>query len=582
MQSSEIRRKFIDFFVKRGHVEIPSASLIPPDVSATQKTLFNSAGMQPLIPYLLGKEHPKGKRLVDIQKCIRTGDIDDVGDNRHLTFFEMMGNWSLGDYFKEDAIKWSYELLTDKEEGFGLDPKRLYITCFEGDENAPRDIESAEIWQKNGIPQNRIYFLGTQDNWWSAGEDGPCGPDTEMFYDLTENGLGDLTEDEFLKAVKDETVVEIWNDVFMEYEKKAGKIVGKLPAKNVDTGAGLERITAVMQGKKTAYDTDIFEPILSKIKELSKNYDEKAARIVADHVRASAFIIADGIVPSNTDAGYVLRRLVRRAIRYSDHLRIDAFLNEILWEVQKKYKSIYPELSSGHIEKILIEEEQKFRETLRLGLKEFEKGTDAFTLFTSYGFPFELTKELAKDKGIQIDEKDFQERFKEHQKLSRAGAVQKFKGGLADTSEMSVKYHTATHLLHEALKQVLGERVEQKGSNITPERLRFDFTHPQKMTEEEKRKVEDLVNEKIKGALPVQNIVLSKEEALKSGARHLFSEKYSDEVSVYFIGNDLQSAFSKEFCGGPHVKNTEELGHFKIQKEEAVARGIRRIKAILE
>jgi len=605
MQSAEIRRRFIDFFVKRGHVEIPSASLIPAEVSATQKTLFNSAGMQPLIPYLLGKEHPKGKRLVDVQKCIRTGDIDDVGDNRHLTFFEMLGNWSLGDYFKEDAIKWSYELLTSKEEGFGLDPNRIYITCFEGDENAPKDSESAEIWVKNGIQENRIYFLGAEDNWWSAGEDGPCGPDTEMFYDLTENGLGDLSKEEFVKAVQEETVVEIWNDVFMEYEKKGGKVVGRLSTKSVDTGAGLERLSAVLQGKKTAYDTDIFEQILLKIRDLAGTQDKKAERIVADHLRAAVFMIADGVVPSNTDAGYVLRRLLRRAVRYADILKINSSLTDVVEVIQEKYKEVYPNITENFVSTNIRDEEVRFRKTLEMGLKEFNKksagvftgtiqsgentyaldfldGETAFGLFQSFGFPLELIIEEAEKRNMKVDIDGFNAEMKKHQELSRLGAEQKFKGGLADTSEMSVKYHTATHLLHQALKDVLGNGVEQKGSNITPERLRFDFSHTAKVTAEELKRVEEIVNQKILEALPVQNIVLPKEEALELGARHLFSEKYGDEVSVYFIGQDLQSAYSKEFCGGPHVKNTSELGHFKIQKEEAVAQGIRRIKAVLE
>lgn len=583
MQSVEIRRRFIDFFVKRGHIEIPSASLIPSEVSATQKTLFNSAGMQPLIPYLLGKEHPKGKRLVDIQKCIRTGDIDDVGDNRHLTFFEMLGNWSLGDYFKEDAIKWSVELLTSKEEGFGLDLNRLYITCFEGDPNAPKDTESAGIWMKNGIAENRIYFLGAEDNFWSAGDDGPCGPDTEMFYDLTENGLGNLSKEEFLKAVKDETVVEIWNDVFMEYEKKDGVVIGKLTNKNVDTGAGLERLTSVMQGKKTAYDTDIFAPLLLPLRE----FDYKAgrsSRIIVDHIRTAVFMINDGVVPSNTDRGYILRRLLRRAYIHTKKIKADLPELVIVAEIVMGhviYKNHY-DFDANLIKQVITEEINKFKETLESGLKHFEKGEDPFVLFTSYGFPFELTKELAKENGREINEKEFQEKFKAHQELSRAGAEQKFKGGLAGHGEMEIKYHTATHLLHEALKRVLGEHVGQKGSNITPERLRFDFAHSQKMTEEEKQKVEDIVNEKIAEKLPVQNVVLPKEEAMKIGARHLFSEKYGDEVSVYFIGNDLEHSFSKEFCGGPHVANTGDLGKFKIQKEEAVAQGIRRIKAVLE
>ncbi len=590
MNSAEIRSRFIDFFVKRGHVEIPSASLVPENDASV---LFTTAGMQPLVPYLLGQPHPKGKRLVDIQKCVRTQDIDEVGDKTHDTFFEMLGNWSLGDYFKEDAIKFSFELLTSKEEGFGLDPNRLYVTCFEGDENAPKDTESAEIWKKVGVPENRIYFMGAKSNWWSAGDNGPCGPDTEMFYDITPNGLGDLTKEEYMAADDRQDVVEIWNDVFMEYEKKDEKVIGKLKNKNVDTGAGLERLAMVLQKKDNIFDTDLFIPTINELKAVLKDEEilkseigTKSLRIVVDHVRTAVFMIADGVLPSNTDRGYILRRLIRRAVINADKLNMHTQeLGFIATQgVINSYINTYPELEQKKalVSQVILEEENKFRETLSQGLKEFEKGIDAFTLFTSYGFPFELTKELAKEKGIEIDEKDFQEKFKAHQDLSRAGAEQKFKGGLADTSEMSVRYHTATHLLHEALKQVLGDHVEQKGSNITPERLRLDFAHPQKMTDEEKKKVEDLVNEKIKEALPVQNVILPKEEALKSGARHLFSEKYGDEVSVYFIGSDLEGAFSKEFCGGPHVQNTSELGKFKIQKEEAVAQGIRRIKAVLE
>jgi alanyl-tRNA synthetase len=573
MNSAEIRRRFLSFFEKRGHAIIPSASLVPEN---DPSVLFNTAGMQPLVPYLLGAPHPMGKRIADIQKCVRTGDIDDVGDNRHLTFFEMMGNWSLGDYFKEDAIKWSYEFLTNKEEGLGLDPNRLYVTVFEGDENAPFDEESKKIWMNLGIPEHRIYPLGAEDNWWSAGDNGPCGPDTEMFYDM-EGDLGDLSKEEFVQAVKEEKAIEIWNDVFMEFIKKDGKVVGKLAKKNVDTGAGLERMTAVMQGVKTAYDTDIFQSIMQESSPVS--LDIKSRRIIADHVRTAVFMIADGVVPANTDRGYVLRRLIRRAVRLSS-----VSLSPVISAVIDTYKDVYPELNlkKSEIEKEILKEEAKFRLTLDAGLRQFEKGEDPFILFTSYGFPFELTKELAKEKGIEVDEEAFNKKFKAHQDLSRAGAEQKFKGGLADTSEMSVKYHTATHLLHQALHDVLGDEVGQKGSNITSERLRFDFSFPRKMTDEEKRAVEELVNDKIKASMPVQNIILPKAEAEKTGARHFFGEKYPDEVSVYYIGNSLEDAYSKEFCGGPHIKNTSELGHFKIQKEEAVSAGVRRIKAILE
>jgi alanyl-tRNA synthetase len=578
MKSSEIRQRFLRFFEKRGHAIIPSASLVPEN---DPSVLFNTAGMQPLVPYLLGQEHPMGKRLANIQKCVRTGDIDDVGDNRHLTFFEMMGNWSLGDYFKEDAIKWSYEFLTSKEEGLGLDPSRLYVTVFEGDENAPLDEESKKIWMSLGVPEHRIYPLGADDNWWSAGENGPCGPDTEMFYDM-EGGLGDLSKEAFIQAVKDEKAIEIWNDVFMEFVKKEGKVIGRLAKRNVDTGAGLERMTAVMQGKRTAYDTDIFAPIISKIRELAKNQNEKGERIVADHVRTAVFMLSDGVAPSNTDRGYVLRRLIRRAVRYADQLGMGpARLGFVAYEVVEKYKDAYPNLSrtlSAHIE----EEEIRFRKTLDAGLRQFERGEDPFVLFTTYGFPFELTRELAAEEDKIIDEEDFRKKFKEHQDLSRAGAEQKFKGGLAGHSEMEVKYHTATHLLHQALHDVLGGEVMQKGSNITPERLRFDFSFPRKLTDEEKKSVEDLVNEKISAALPVNKSVMPKAEAEKTGARHFFGEKYPDEVSVYYIGDSIDSAWSKEFCGGPHAENTSVLGKFRIAKEEAVSAGVRRIKAVLE
>ncbi|HRH25723.1 MAG TPA: alanine--tRNA ligase [Parcubacteria group bacterium] len=570
MESTEIRRRFLSFFEKRGHAVIPSASLIPENDASV---LFTTAGMHPLVPYLLGEEHPKGKRLVDVQKCVRTGDLDDVGDNRHFTFFEMLGNWSLGDYFKEDAIKWSYEFLTSKVEGLGLDPTKLYVTVFEGNDDAPFDEESKKIWMSLGVPEHRIYALGAEDNWWSAGENGPCGPDTEMFYDLTE-GLGDLNKDEFLKAVKREDLVEIWNDVFMEFRKENGKVVEKLKSKNVDTGAGLERMTAVMQGKKTAYDTDIFEPIFNA---LGKTSDNVSARIIADHIRASVFMISDGVVPSNTDQGYILRRLLRRSFIHAQKLGLDS-INLI-----KVAEAIidHPVYSSYTLNRdltnnVIDAEIGKFKETLKDGLKQFEKGADPFDLFTTYGFPFELTKELANDRGVEINEEDFKQKFQKHQELSRAGAEQKFKGGLAGHSEIEVRYHTATHLLHQALRDVLGNEVSQKGSNITPERLRFDFSFSRKMTDEEKKQVEKIVNTKIEEKLDVTNIVTSKDEAVKMGALHFFDQKYPDQVSVYKIGD-----YSKEFCGGPHVKNTGEIGKFKIDKEEAVSAGVRRIKATL-
>lgn len=590
LRSQEIRERFLKFFEKRGHSIIPSASLLTSDEKGiTNSTLFNTAGMQPLVPYLLGKTHPNGKRLVDVQKVLRTVDIDDIGDKTHATFFEMLGNWSLGDYFKKEAIEWSYEFLTSKSEGLGLNPINLYITVFEGDENAPRDEEAADIWReifkKNNIEGSRIFYLPARNNWWEAGDNGPCGPDTEMFYDVSNKFEGKgLTHEEYVKADDDRDVIEIWNDVFMQYEKKDGKIIGKLPKPSVDTGAGLERLTMTLQNVDNIYDTDLFKPIMAKIKELSSKWDLRSARIIADHIRASVFLIADGLTPSNTDRGYILRRLLRRAIINANKIGLpDYGLSEIVYLFFLIYKDSYPILTEklDYIKNEISQEEIKFKKTLEKGLKEFEKGADAFTLFSSYGFPLEITLELAKEKGLAIDVKSFEEEFKKHQDLSRAGAEKKFKGGLADTSEMSLKYHTATHLLHQALHDVLGEGVGQKGSNINPERLRFDFSHVAKMSDEEKKRVEDIVNEKIKQALPVNKVIMPKAQAEKTGARHFFGEKYDDEVSIYFIGPSLEQAYSKEFCGGPHVKNTSELGVFKIQKEEAVSQGVRRIKAVL-
>lgn len=576
MTSEEIRKRFLAFFEKRGHAIILSASLVPEN---DPSVLFNTAGMQPLVPYLMGEKHPKGDRIVDIQKCVRTGDIDEVGDNTHLTFFEMMGNWSLGSYFKKEAISWSYEFLTSKKDGLGLDPNRLYITCFEGDDNAPRDDESAEIWMSLGVPKYRIYFLGSEDNWWSAGDNGPCGPDSEMFYDVI-GSLGDMSFDEFKEADDKQEIVEIWNDVFMEYEKRDGKVIGKLSQKNVDTGAGLERVTMMMQGKDNPYDTDLFETIMAKAKLLSS--DPVSQRIISDHIRTAVFMIADGVTPSNTDQGYILRRLIRRAVMRTDDKNIED-IRPIVAAVIDKYSPHYVNLSEkdSFIMDIIGEEILKFGRTIQKGLREFEKlptisGNDAFVLFSTYGFPLELTVELAKERDISVDVNAFNEEFKEHQKLSRSGAEQKFKGGLADHDEMSIKYHTATHLLHKALIIVLGDSVAQKGSNITTERLRFDFTFGRKMTDEEKEKVTEIVNEQIKKALPVTHEDMTYENAEKSGAIGLFKDKYEDVVRVYRVGD-----FSVEICGGPHVKNTSELGEFKIKKEESIAAGIRRIKAVL-
>ncbi|KND47612.1 MAG: alanine--tRNA ligase [Parcubacteria bacterium C7867-006] len=584
MTSNEIRQRFLTFFEKRGHAIIPSASLVPEN---DPSVLFNTAGMQPLVPYLLGEKHPQGTRLADVQKCVRTNDIDEVGDNTHLTFFEMLGNWSLGDYWKSESINWSYELLTSKEEGFGLDPQRLYVTCFEGDENAPRDEESATIWkeifEKNGVTGERIYFRPANKNWWSAGPNGPCGPDTEMFYDLTGNITEGMSLEQYLKADDEQKVVEIWNNVFMEFLSKDGKVVGKLENKNVDTGAGFERMIAVVQGKSSVFETDIFSDLIKNTKNLTGSL--KNQRIIADHIRTAVFMIVDGVSPSNTDRGYILRRLLRRAVLKTDKRKLDnQEISSLVNIISDKYEASYPEIKQNltSVTQKIEEEVNKFTKTLEDGIKQFEKGIDPFVLFTTYGFPIEITKELAKERGTVIDEEKFNEEFKKHQELSRAGSEQKFKGGLAGTGEVETKYHTATHLLHQALRDVLGESVQQKGSNITTERLRFDFAFERKMTDEEKKKVEDIVNEKIQLNLPVKKEVMKKEEAEKTGALHFFGEKYPDEVNVYYIGDSLDSAYSKEFCGGPHVENTGVLGRFKIAKEEAVSAGVRRIKAVLE
>lgn len=592
MQSHEIRQRFLAFFEKRGHTIIPSASLIPEN---DPSVLFNTAGMQPLVPYLLGATHPSGStRLANSQKCVRTVDIDEIGDNTHATFFEMLGNWSLGDYFKQEAIKWSFEFLTDKQEGLGLDVSRLYVTVFEGDENAPRDNEAFEIW-KNYLPENRIYFMSAKSNWWSPGDNGPCGPDSEMFYDVTENGLGDMTKEDYMKADDEQKVVEIWNDVFMEYEKKDGKVIGKLAKKNVDTGSGLERVTMVVQGVNNIYDTDLLAPIVNEVKskkKKEKSSDGRPERIIADHLRTSVFMIADGVIPSNTDRGYILRRLLRRAVRLSHSLQMESGLEELVGTVVQIYQNAYPNLISDvvRIREEIKKEEEKFRLTLERGMKEFGKiaegkkeisGAEAFGLFSSYGFPIEITEEMADERGISVDKTGFQEEFKKHKEISAVGSEQKFKGGLADTSEISTRYHTATHLLQKALRTVLGEQVFQKGSNITAERMRFDFSYGEKMTDEQKKKAEDLVNEKIQEALPVKYEDLPIEEARKRNPIGLFGDKYGDIVRVYTIGEG-DKTWSIELCGGPHVKNTSELGHFKILKEEAVSAGVRRIKAVLE
>lgn len=597
MNSHEIRQKFLDFFknAPRNHVIIPSASLVPEN---DPTVLFNTAGMQPLVPYLMGNPHPAGERIADVQKCLRTTDIEDIGDNTHATFFEMLGNWSLGNYFKEEAIKWSYEFLFDKEYGLGLNVSRLYVTVFEGDENAPKDLESFEIWKKLGIPTHRIYFKGAQANWWPAvkGKDtwtGPTGPCSEMFYDISKEGLGDLTPEEYEKADEEQKIVEIWNDVFMQYEKQNGKIIGKLKKNNVDTGAGLERLSAILQNKASIFETDLFSEIMSIARTLCADSSERNARVISDHIRSAVFLIGDGVEPSNTDQGYILRRLLRRAIFKTKNKNINEVeVVRLVKAVISTYEGFYTEIENRQeiIVKVITEESQRFSKTLERGLKEFEKvysqnkdisGEQAFSLFSTYGFPVELTLELAKDKGLTLDKANFDRLWNEHQTLSRTGSNKKFKGGLADTSEISLRYHTATHLLHQALREVLGTKVEQKGSNITPERLRFDFSFERKMTDEEKQRVENIVNQKIQAGLQVNKVLLPKAEAIQTGALHFFGEKYADTVSVYYIGKDLESAYSKEFCGGPHVKSTGEIGIFRILKEEAVSAGVRRIKAVV-
>jgi alanyl-tRNA synthetase len=603
MRSDEIRSRFLQFFKERGHAIIPSAPLVPEN---DPTVLFNTAGMQPLVPYLMGGKHPAGTRLADSQKCVRTGDIDDIGDNTHCTFFEMLGNWSLGDYFKDDAIKWSYEFLTSKTEGLGLDPARLYVTVFEGDKNSEKDTEAFEIWKKVGVPENRIYFKGADSNWWPAvkgGKDtwtGPTGPCSEMFYDVTEKGLGDMTVEEYNHADEKQQVVEVWNDVFMEFEKKEGKIVGKLSQKNVDTGAGLERLCMVLQKATSVFDTDLFENIMQVAKELGS--DVRSQRIISDHIRTAVFMISDGVLPSNTDQGYILRRIIRRMVFKAKEKISKEFIQKLVSVVVATYGDVYANTLSQQekITEVIVGEMQKFIKTLADGVHEQQKlvlqnnhfldGKIAFTLFTSGGIPLELAIEIAKDSGDEVDpniHSVFSDLITTHQKLSRAGAAQKFKGGLADTDEMSLKYHTATHLLHQALRDVLGTHVQQKGSNITAERLRFDFVHGAKMTDDEKKKVEAIVNEKISAGLPMQVVELAKEEAEKVGALHFFGDKYGEKVTVYFIGDSVQTAYSKEFCGGPHVKNTKELAgpaglwKFKIAKEEAVSAGVRRVKAVL-
>ena len=598
MHSSEIRKKFLEFFRDKGHSIIPSSSLIPSETDPT--ALFTTAGMHPLVPYLLGDEHPGGKRIANIQKCVRTGDIDEVGDSRHLTFFEMMGNWSFGDYFKKEAIEWSWEFLTDKK-WLGLDKNRLAVSVFAGDENSPFDEEAFGLWKKLGVSEYRIAKLPKKNNWWGpAGQTGPCGPDTEMFY---WTGDADKIPDSFNDD--NDLWVEIWNDVFMQYNKGEDEKYYPLKQKNVDTGMGLERMVMVMQGKDNVYETDLFQPLVVKIKSQIpaspagrsnlKSFDrekEKSIRIIADHVKTSVFMISDEVAPSNIGRGYVLRRLIRRAVRHGKLLGIEEnFLAEVAEPVFEIYKEFYPELiqKKEMILGVITEEERNFNRTLEKGMKKFEEffangeisGKNAFVLFSTYGFPLEMTIEMAKEKSGTVDIKQFNEEFKKHQHLSKTASAGMFKGGLADAGEKTMRYHTATHLLHQALKIVLGESVSQKGSNITAERLRFDFSWPEKMTKEQIEKVEQIINGKIKENLPVGWTEMDLDDARKSGAIGLFGHKYEDKVKVYNIG-ETDKPFSKEICMGPHASSTGDLGRFKIVKEEAVSAGVRRIKAILE
>ncbi len=595
MKADELRSMYLDFFKDRGHSVISGGSLIPQN---DPTVLFTTAGMHPLVPYLLGEKHPSGIRLCNCQKCIRTGDIDSVGDTSHLTFFEMLGNWSLGDYFKEDAIAWSHEFLTSKSY-LGFDPANLYVTVFEGNENVPIDEESIGIWQKLGIPRERIFALPIEDNWWGpAGQTGPCGPDTEMFIDTGKSACGA----DCRPGCSCGKYFEIWNDVFMQYSKQEDGSYVPLAQHNVDTGMGVERTIAMLQGKSTVYETELFAPVIELISDkVGKRMDQDevtgtAFRVVSDHMRSSVFILGDeqGIAPSNLGQGYVLRRLIRRAVRFAKQLGLEpGFSGPIAETIIDGYKHVYPELENGRerIMRELVQEEEKFEKTLSSGMRELEKvlsklvehnqtqlpGRVAFRLYDTCGFPLEFTQEICAERGIGVDQAGFDKAFKKHIEVSKKGADKAFKGGLADNSEATTSLHTATHLLHKALQMVLGEHVTQKGSNITEKRLRFDFSHPEKMTDEEKKKVEDIVNDIIAKDLPISVNTMTIEEARDAGAMALFSGRYGEQVKVYSIGD-----FSKEVCGGPHVERTGKLGHFRIKKEGSSSAGVRRIRAVLE
>ena len=589
--SADLRAMFLKFFQDHGHAVISSASVIPEN---DPTVLFTTAGMHPLVPYLMGQKHPAGTRLTDVQKCVRTGDIEDVGDFSHLTFFEMLGNWSLGDYFKKEMIPWSWEFLTS-EKYLGLPKDRLAFTVFAGDQDCPRDEESANLWRSCGVADDHIFYLPKENNWWGpAGVTGPCGPDTEMFIITDKEPCGP----DCSPACSCGRYLEIWTDVFMQYNKKEDGTFEPLAQKNVDTGMGLERTICVLNGKKSVYETDLFENILGKIAELSgKTYGEdeattKAFRIIADHMRTSTFIMGDdrGVSPANVDQGYVLRRLIRRAVRYGMEIGMpEGFTGEIAKVIIEQYKDVYPELkrNEAFVLDQLALEETRFAKTLKQGNREFEKlaqrvkdgridGESAFHLYDTYGFPVEMTCELAKDAGLTVDMEGFKECFKKHQATSQAGAEQRFKGGLADHSAQSARLHTATHLLHAALRKVLGDEVAQKGSNITAERLRFDFSFGRKMTKEEIAEVERLVNEAIDAHAPIVCEEMTVPEAKAQGAIGLFTSKYGENVKVYTMG-----PYSKEICGGPHATNTGDLKSFKIQKEESSSAGVRRIKAVI-
>ena len=585
MKAIEIRNKYLNYFKTKGHAIIPSAPLIPENDASV---LFTTAGMQPLVPYLLGQKHPEGTRLTDYQKCLRTVDINEVGDNRHLTYFEMLGNWSLGDYFKEESIYMSYEFLTKE---LHIPNEKLSVTCFGGDSDCERDEVSANVWKKVGIPEERIYFFGKDDNWWIAGDTGPCGPDTEMFYDTGKPKCSPQCD----PSCGCGKYVEIWNNVFMEFYKNEDGTYKKLSQKNVDTGLGLERMAMLLQGKETPYDTELFYPVMKKLKEITANEDNiQSRRVIAEHLRSSMMIIADGGRPSNIDRGYILRRLIRRMVRHLNKLEINLSEISILIDIYSEtLGEMYPDLiaKKDEIKRVILEEKDKFVKTIEKGQKELDKILErakqenkteleskiVFNLYETYGFPPEVTKEIAEEQGYTVNLNEIDKLFKEHQEKSKQGSDKKFKGGLSGSGEMETKYHTATHLLNAALKLVLGPDTHQSGSNITPERMRFDFPCDHKLTEEEKNQLEDIVNKWINDGLVVTKQEMKKEDAIAMGAEAMFIERYPDIVTVYTIGD-----ISKEICMGPHVENTNVLGHFKIKKEESSSAGIRRIKAILE